>query len=56
MTLEELFYSCAYPSVSPEDAPWCARATIKAMVKADSKLLFTYAEIKAFVEQRYGLI
>jgi len=56
LTLEELFYSCSYPSVSPEDAAWCARATIKAMVKADSEQKFTYAEIKTFVEQQYGLI
>ena len=55
MTLKELFEYCYYPSTGP-DAEWCARATIKAMCKADLNNRFTYTEIKTFVEQRYNLI
>ncbi len=54
--LEELFHSCYHPSVSPDDAPWCARATIKAMCKKDLNNRYAYTEIKAYVEKRYGLI
>ena len=56
MTLEELFYMHSYPCMGNGDQEWCARATIKAMCKADINNVFTYSQIKTYVEQRYGLI
>lgn len=55
MTLKELFQYCSYPSTG-NDLEWCARATIKAMMKKDSNNTFTYSQVKTYVEKRYGLI
>lgn len=56
LTLEELFYLHSYPCTGNGDQERCARWTIRDIAKADTDQEFTHAEIKAYVEQRYGLI